>query len=269
VSNADGIAAFFGWALGSEGQQTLSAEIADAAPVVFMASISTDACNSLSPLSNGSSPLLLLSLLPCTMPDGRLANSYSYRVNDSGAYSFEAMSSNFDAVLSLTTKDGRPVAEANATYLRNASFNVFLTRGDYIVTVTSTSASESGAYRLVVNGASGDVSECIDMFITVGTTTSQTLAKGDCELARGYYFDRYRIYVTAGTRVSVTMGSNVVDNMIEVSDLAGSPLSTTHEYVPYDGRAASRVSFTARTSGYHVIKVYMDYDNGPYTLWVN
>jgi hypothetical protein len=266
VSDASGLARYEGWVIGSNGAQSLSATVSGVPPVTFTATVTTDPCGPSMRLFNGSTGDVALGGYACALPDGRLANLFSF--NGGGAYTFELTGATFDAVLTVMTSGGIPVAEATRSSVGATALKVFLAKGDYLVRVTSKSVIKEGTYKLVATPNDPFLTGCEEVFIMLGTTTSQRLGPGDCEPRRGLFADYYRIYLPAGTRMTVTMSSNDVDNALVIADSGGYVYDATESSTLYDGVYGARLIFTAAKSDYYVITATTAYFSGEYELSV-
>lgn len=264
LTDYQGYAKAEGWTVGSAGAQSLSASVSGLNPTTFTAVIATDPCSTI-PLSAQNASLSIdLATFGCTLSDGRLASFFSLKVTESQALKFSIADANFPAVLTLTTKDGVPIGEARDVSPSGA-LKALIAPGDYIIGVKSASGGARGSYRLSFNSVPETVSGCEEMFITLGTTTTQALEAGDCGRP---YSDHFRIYLRTGTKVTVTMSSNDVDNVLYVDDAEGNYIADTHDSAQYDGVYGARVTFTARSTGFYTIQATTEYFPGVYKLRV-
>ncbi|MEO8335769.1 MAG: PPC domain-containing protein [bacterium] len=142
-------------------------------------------------------------------------------------------------------------------------------------TLTPSSGARPGLFLTAV-------SVCAATVVTNGTTLPSSIASSDCFSSYhgpndrptvGYYADLYRVTLTAGQTIEVTMDSG--NNLDTYLSLAG----------PADGRlvaandddnngslgVGSRMNYTATVAGVYVIEAttYYSFDQGTYTLHVS
>jgi hypothetical protein len=274
VTNASGIAAVGSWTLGnSVGGNSLTASAASLPPVTFTASAISSVCSGRTTLTFGTSSNGSLAPGDCQLPDGSFVDFYSTSVPQAGAYFFRE-SASFDTYLLLSMPDGTSVAE-NDDELdtgTNSGIKALLPAGNYLLGAGTFAPNITGAYTLSSTAAPTDVANCEHVFVVRGITTAQNISTTDCNLAGAggtpIYSDGYLIFLSAGSSVTITMSSSIVDAFLQLVTLDGT-LITQNDNID-SSTTNSRITFTASQSGYYAIfaRTVPTTAQGPYTLTI-
>lgn len=141
--------------------------------------------------------------------------------------------------------------------------------------LTATSGSRPGVFAPAV-------AVCPSVVVTNGSSISTSLTTSDCFSAAGsedfrpsneYYGDLYRVTLTAGQTVTVTMnGVGSFDPQLTVLDPAGFPFEYNDDIDFAGGNYNAQVTFVALVGGVYVIEASSSFavpgDTGDYTLTV-
>jgi hypothetical protein len=121
----------------------------------------------------------------------------------------------------------------------NSTIRILLARGDYVIGANSLNPGRSGEYELSSATAPESVTNCGEVWVSIGISTSQSVADTDC--AQGVVLsDRFRLTLQAGESVTLTQSSTVFDpslTLLNGTGTVGSDVGTTSE--------AAVVTFTA------------------------
>ena len=197
VTNASGVATVGSWTLGTIGQNTLTATAGTLPPVTFTATaIRRAACSVTTPHPFGGSSNGQLSTTDCRLSDGSYVDFFSTTVSPAGAYVFTEVATAptgtppIDAYLYLYGPDGWIVGvnddadpSSNPALSTDSRVKALLPSANYFLAATSFSAGETGTYTLSSAPTSASISNCEDVFVARGITTTQTLATTDCNFA--------------------------------------------------------------------------------------
>ncbi|MEP6507814.1 MAG: hypothetical protein ABJC63_06265 [Gemmatimonadales bacterium] len=274
VTNAAGVAAVGSWTLGSSaGANSLSATSSGLPSATFNAVALSDQCAARLTQPFGESTTGTLSSSDCQSPDGSFIDFYNTTVPQAGAYFFRE-SAVFDTYLLLATPDGTTVAEDDDELDTgtNSGIKALLPAGNYLLGATTFGPGVTGDYTISSTTAPTDVANCEAVFVVKGISTSQNLTATDCNLAgpggTPIYSDGYLIFVGAGSTVTITMSSTIVDSFLQLVKLDGS-LVTQNDDIDSSTKNA-RVTFTAAQSAYYAIftRSVPTTTQGPYTLTI-
>jgi hypothetical protein len=274
VTNSAGIAAVGSWTVGSSvGANLLTASSTGLTPVTFTASAISSTCGGRTTHTFGTSSNGTLASGDCQLPDGSFIDFYTTSVSQAGAYFFRE-SASFDTYLLLSMPDGTSVAE-NDDELdtgTNSGIKALLPAGNYLLGAGTFAPNITGPYTLSSTTAPTDVANCEHVFVVKGITTAQNISATDCNLAGAggtpIYSDGYLIFLSAGTSVTVTMSSTIVDSFLQLVTLDGT-LITQNDNID-SSTTNSRITFTAAQSGYYAIfaRTVPTTTQGPYTLTI-
>jgi hypothetical protein len=247
TTNEQGVATVGSWTLGPvAGSNTLSASAGTATPVVFTAT-SINPCASPTPHTLATTSNGQLTTLDCRFANGFSAGTfvdrYTTTAGAAGAFTFTQSSTAFDSFLLLTAPDGTPLAvndDANAG-TTNSFIRALLPAGNYTVAATSFGANETGAYSLTSAAVGTNVTNCDQVWIVRGVTTTQALQTTDCANG-GFLSDDLLIFLRGGQSMTVTMTSSVFDTFLELWTSAGR-IAFNDDIAP--GNQNSQVLFTA------------------------
>lgn len=122
------------------------------------------------------------------------------------------------------------------------------------------------------------VSVCQATVVSNGANISESISSSDCFSAFGssdftpttsYYGDLYRLTLTAGQTIDITVNTgNVLDSWLVLADPLGFPIAVNDDAVA--GNVGSRITGTVGVSGTYVFEVstFEELDQGNYTLTV-
>ena len=275
VTNSGGVAAVGSWTLGNSiGANSLSATATGITPVTFTAFAISAACGVRSTHTFGTSSSGTLSSGDCQLPDGTFVDFYTTSLPQAGAYFFRE-SASFDTYLLLSTPDGTTIAE-NDDELdtgTNSGIKALLPAGNYLLGPGTFAPDVTGGYTLTSATAPTDVANCEHVFVARGISTNQNIAATDCNLAglggTPIYSDGYLIFVSAGTSITVTMSSTIVDSFLQLVTTREGTLITQNDNIDSSTKTA-RITFTATESNYYAIfaRTVPTTAQGPYTLTI-
>lgn len=132
--------------------------------------------------------------------------------------------------------------------------------GDLEISVTTASPGVTGAYDLIVEGATP---------YQGGRTWTGALAEGDAELSSGEYYDEYTFFAERGEVVELTMQSSELDSyLILVPPVADNVENDDAEHVGTWLHA--RIVYTCPDEGEYrvIVTSAMPGESGEYELWV-
>jgi hypothetical protein len=261
TTNSAGIATIESWTLGLAEDQRLVASAGSLAPVTFRATAfdPENPCRAFPKLTPETVERSTLTDAACRSADGYNLDKYSVTVPQQGVLHFKLVSSAFDTRLELRDEKGTPIASNrtdNST--TNSEIKAILPAGRITVVVTSMEPGGTGAYEVSYAIAASGADGC-EISIARGVSTSRSVSSGDpCTLKGALPADRYRIYMTAGSTLSVLLEDfSLSDNRFELQDDNGrlQAPGVVRNYVE------STIDFTARDAGYYVIfvQVYEQY----------
>ena len=274
VTNGAGVAAVGSWTLGNAfGTNSLSATAPGLPPVTFSAVGVSVQCAFRTTLAFGTSSNGTLSSSDCQLPDGSFVDFFATTVPQAGAYFFRE-SAAFDTYLLLATPDGTTVAENDDELdtSTNSGIKALLPSGNYLLGASTFAPGVTGDYTISSAAAPTDVANCEHVFVVKGITTAQNITSTDCNLAgpggTPIYADGYLIFIGAGTTVTITMSSPIVDSFLQLVGLDGS-LVTQNDNIDASTKNA-RITFTATQSAYYAIfaRTVPTTTQGPYTLTI-
>jgi hypothetical protein len=274
VTNSAGIAAVGSWTLGnSVSTNTLSAAVSGAGSVTFSATGVSALCGVRATHAFGTTTNGTLSSSDCQLPDGSFVDFYNVSLPQAGAYFFRE-SAAFDTYLLLSTPEGATIAENDdeTDTGTNSGIKALLPAGNYLLGPGTFAANVTGGYTVSSSTAPTDVANCEHVFVVKGISTSQNISTTDCNLAgpggTPIYADGYLIFVTAGTSVTITMSSSIVDSFLQLVTLDGALISQNDNI--NSGTHDAQITFTATQSAYYAIfaRTVPTTAQGPYTLTI-
>jgi hypothetical protein len=262
TSDAGGVATLGGWTLGlAAGENTLRATAPGVTgAVVFRAtSLSADVCAQRQPLTLGAPALGSLATGDCRLDVGAYVDFHSFTLDAVGSSSHRfTMSSSVDALLTMVTAEGVPVAGNDdlADTATTASFRVIARPGAYVLGATSFERGEVGAYTITSVPVAPDVSRCEEVFLTPGITTQQTLQTTDCASAADaagarFYSDGYLIWLTAGRAYTFDLASTAFDAHLTLVGPDNARVAENDAATP--GARDARIAITPTRSGFHLL----------------
>jgi hypothetical protein len=247
TTNASGIATVGGWTLGTgAGANTLTATTGGLPVVTFNAC--TTAVHTLGLTLDNQ-----LALSDCKLSDGSFVDFYVVTLPTSGTYIFNQTSAAFDTYLALLTSTNTLIG-VNDDFVSTSTdsrLKAIVPAGSYMIGANSVSAGATGNYSLASASSTEQVSNCEDVFVQPGITTSQSLQTTDCS-ASGFFSDEYVIYLTAGQSITVTMTSTVLDSYLEIWANGNPAILVFNDNIDATTQNA-QVAFTAATTGFYII----------------
>ena len=170
----------------------------------------------------------------------------------------------FDTVLTVRSPSGRTYENDDAPGMGTDSAVSFVAEaGDHQVTVSSYSAGETGAYRLVQRSAQPTPHQ--DAAPAAGPSVRGTLAQGDRRLESGEFTDTYQRTFQPGEAVQVRLESSAFDPYLIVRSPGG------HQSDNDDFNSSTRnagIDIPSAEAGSYSIQVtsYQPGETGPYEL---
>ena len=257
-TDAAGIATVGGWTLGDAGANTLAASVENATPIVFSAH-AIDPCVYVFMHQMLSSYPGQLTTIDCPLASpftsGTHVDIYNRPVSrglGESSFHFTASSTEFDTFLLLTAPNGALLAvNDNATGTStNSTIRALLPDAAYGVLVTSSVANAGGAYTLSSAQTPSAITNCDEVWVARGITTSQNLQTTDC-LSSGFFSDDLRMYLRAGQVVTVTMTSSAFDAFLEVYRADGTRVAFNDDMSA--GTQNAQLTYTATADGFYAI----------------
>lgn len=252
VTNAEGVATVGSWTLGSvPGTNTLTATVSGLPPLVFTAS-SINPCTVAVAHTLGGTSQGTLGSGDCQFGDGTYADFYRTSLT-AGTYVFDQASSSFDTFLFLSTEPGAPVGVNDDYGGTNSRIKAIVPAGSYILEAGaySTQSGTTGAYTLSSASTTAEVTNCEDVFVMKGISTTQSLQTADCSRG-GVYSDEYYIFVAEGQSLTITMTSSAVNSFLTVLSQSGTMLASNDNRG--DGSNDARVAFIATAANFYIIR---------------
>jgi len=251
VSSPAGVATVGSWTVGTaEGVNTVTAT-SGTLSLAFTAN-SVDPCvigvtHSIGGTTNGE-----LTASDCRFPDGSFVDLIGAVLTTAGTYTFSQSSSSFDTFLVLFDVNGNPIG-VNDDFAAGSDSRIkaVLPAGNFVLAANSYDADVLGPYTLTSALDASEVTDCENVFVVRGITTTQTLQTSDCQRTGGYYGDQFFIYVVPGQPVTVSMSSAAVDSYIVIHDTHGAVLIVNDDKDPATKDA--QVAFTPSVEGFYGI----------------
>lgn len=214
TSNASGIATVGSWTLGTAtGTNTLVASTGNLS-VTFIAN-GADPCLPSAIHALGSTTNGKLSPADCQFNDGSLVDFYTVNIPSAGTYLFTE-AAGFDTFLLLFSSTGSIIGENDdATQPNTSIVKAILPPGSFVLAANAFFANVTGDYTLSSASSTAEVSNCEDVWIVRGASTTQSLQTSDCA-ANGFYSDDYMIFLRGGQSVTASMTSTAFDSYLEV-----------------------------------------------------
>ena len=250
VSSASGVATVGSWTVGTaEGVNTLTAT-SGSLSATFTAN-SVDPCvigatHSIGGTTNGE-----LTASDCRFPDGSFVDLIGTVLTAAGTYTFSQSSSRFDTYLVLFDVNGNPIG-VNDDFSAGSDSRIkaVLPAGNFVLGANSYDPAVLGPYTVTSALDASPVTNCENVFVVRGITTTQTLETSDCPRS-GYYADQFFIYVAPGQPVTVSMSSTAVDSYLVIYDTRGGVLIVNDDK---DGTTKdAQVAFTPSIEGFYLI----------------
>jgi hypothetical protein len=252
TTGPSGTATVGSWTLGSAaGPNTLEARSGSLPPVTFSAN-GFNPCANTTPYTLASSIDAELSLAACKLADGSFVDFYSVSIPTSGTYVFAQTSAAFATYLALLTVRGTVIGVndhfGNST---NSLLKGILPTGTYIIAANSFAPNATGKYTLASAASTTPVTNCEDVFLVPGITSSQTLQTTDCT-ANGFY-DNYIIYLSLGQSITVSMTSSAVDSYLEIYAEGNPAILAFNDNIDATTKDA-RIVYAPPATGFYVIR---------------
>lgn len=255
TTNSAGVATVGSWVLGSvPGPNTLTASSGNLTPVIFTAS-SIDPCTVATPHTLGSTTQGILTTGDCQFPDGTYVDFYETTV-PAGTYLLDQASSAFDTYLFILSPAGTPVG-VNDDVVPGSNFNsrikLILPAGRYILAATAYPEPPfTGAYTLSSAATAAEVTNCEEVFVTKGASTTQSLQSTDC--ASSGLFDEYIIYLEDAQSLTATMNSSGIDSYLSLVRPGAEGVVLASNGTLGDGDNNARFVYTAQEAGFYYLR---------------
>ncbi len=167
--------------------------------------------------------------------------------------------------MSLLAPDGTLIAnndDASFT-THNSEIKAILPSGNYLLAASAYNSGEVGNYSLSSAITPADVTNCEDVFIARGVSTTQSIQTTDCDVDT--YTDLYIIFLTAGRSVTISMSSTAVDAYLELYK-PGTLVASNDNASGTD----AQIVYTPSTTGYYIIyaRTAAPSQTGSYTLTI-
>jgi hypothetical protein len=251
VSSGSGVATVGSWTVGTaEGVNTLTAT-SGTLSVTFTAN-SVDPCVIGATHSIGGTTSGELTESDCRFPDGSFVDLIGTGLTAAGTYTFSQSSSSFDTFLVLFDINGNPIG-VNDDFAAGTDSRIkaVLPAGNFVLGANSYDRDVLGPYTVTSALDASEVTNCEDVFVVRGITTTQALQTSDCQRTGGYYGDQFFIYAAPGQAVTVSMSSTAVDSYILIYDTRRAVLIFNDDK---DGTTKdAQVAFTASVEGFYGI----------------
>ena len=265
-TDTSGTAAEDGWTLGPvPGTNTLVASV-EGLPSVTFTAVAKDNCGEAASYALGSTVNGELATSDCRLFYGEYTDLYAVTVPTVSSVRFDMTSAAFVSHLSLFDATGTLVA-SEYYYMR-----VLLPAGDYVAGASGFAYDYSdnpeggvvGPYAFSSTLVPENVTGCEGVVVTPGVTTTQRIETTDCRgtiRSSTYYYDQFRIFLTAGRAYTITMSSAEFDTYLQIGGAFNDD---------FGGSTDSQIAFTPAASGLYVIQAatYKGETTGSYTLVV-
>jgi hypothetical protein len=250
VSSGSGVATVGSWTVGTaEGVNTLTAT-SGSLSITFTAN-SVDPCVIGAAHSIGGTTSGELTASDCRFPDGSFVDLIGTVLTAAGTYTFSQSSSRFDTYLVLFDVNGNPIG-VNDDFSAGSDSRIkaVLPAGNFVLGANSYDPGVLGPYTVTSALDASPVTNCENVFVVRGITTTQTLETSDCPRS-GYYGDQFFIYAAPGQPVTVSMSSTAIDSYLVIYDPRGGVLIVNDDK---DGTTKdSQVAFTPSVEGFYGI----------------
>jgi hypothetical protein len=255
TSDASGIATVGSWTLGATaGTNTLVASTGSLS-VVFTAN-GADPCANLLDATLGATETGQLSTSDCALADGSFIDLYQVNLPTAGTYIFDEASSAFDSYLWLFSTAG-PLVAVNDDIIpgtnTNSRIKAILPAGPIVVGANSFDPRVTGSYSLAAAASNAEVTNCEDVFVEKGISTSQSLSASDCA-ANGTFSDNYIIFLQPGQSITVSMTSTAVDSYLELTDASATLLASNDNIDGTTQNAQFAFTATGTQPAFYIIK---------------
>ena len=267
ITDASGIAAIGAWILGPDpGTNTLTAKSPSLPTVTFTATgtaLVGNPCTTSIPHLIQTVTNAVLTTSDCQLGTGRYVDFFSTSTPSADAYLFTQTSNTIDSYLFLLASDGTLIADVDDATLGspNSAMKVILPSGSYLLAASAYNPGEVGYYALESSITSTDVTNCEDVYVARGISTTQNIQNTDCDIDT--YTDGYLIYLTAGQQVTISMSSSEVDSYLELYKPGVLVASNDNA-----SGANAQIVYTPTTTGYYIIyaRTAAAGQTGSYTL---
>ena len=255
------------------GNLTVTASSGTVTPATFTAT-AVPACQYLRPYTLGGVVTGALSTLDCGVDIGAIFYYDFYRLDFAAQQSFTvSMSSGaFDTWVDLLDVTTGLVGtnDDSLQLVPNSYFEGIFAPGNYAIGASSFDPVTTGAYSLRSAVRPPTISQCRDIWATLGVSVSETIATTDCvDASTGstFYSDRVVLALEAGATLQARLTSGAVDPMlILVVVPAGTVVASNDDSTA--GTTTAYISYTVPQSGFFVLDIgtAVAGQTGAYTL---
>jgi hypothetical protein len=205
----------------------------------------------------------------CRDRNGLRVSTYAFEVKQAGMFHFSLSSAAFATKLELF--DWRLVAVAVAARdvrtpsVQASEFRAYLMPGPYVLSATSSVPDASGQFTVSYRPDTPPfATRCEEIFVVRGTNFHGIAGPGDCVTSQGLYFDRFLVYLEAGSTLTALAedfaysGPNVELVAPDGSSWFGTQavFGATLKYVaPTDGYYSLRIGFSTDTYAEYILGV--------------
>lgn len=253
VTDAQGIATVGSWTLGTVlGNNTLVASSGTLPTVTFNA-FAGDPCTTIAPLQFGTNSSGSLATTDCMLSDGSFIDFYETTIPAAGTYLF-TQSATFDTFLALYGATGvlLGVNDDIAANNQNSAIKAILPAGTFRLGTSSWRANTTGNYTFSSAASTAVVTNCEEVFVVKGASTTQSLQTTDCPNTTSGYSDDYLFLLAAGQTVTITMTSSAVDSFLELYSAPNARAAFNDNSAA--GSNDARITYTATGSSFFLIR---------------
>ena len=258
------------WRLPSTaGTQGLRAEVDGAAPLVIQAE-AIEPCIYDHPYTFGTSVNGLLTAEDC-VESSAFIDFYGFVFPANAVIGSFRAAASFNAFMQVEDLDRNILAfsDNEGAGSTHANARVFLRPGQqYRMGPTSLFAGIQGPYTASSSVLSSEVTGCLEVWLTRGTTTTQTIQQTDC-VNSGFLTDDFMMVLMPGQSATITQRSATVDSYLLVVDFFDEQVI---EDDSSGGGLDARITLPAPVNGFKLYLVAPGTsaagDTGPYVLSV-
>ncbi|HEV8382416.1 MAG TPA: hypothetical protein VGQ29_12560 [Gemmatimonadales bacterium] len=262
------------------GNITIHAAVTGVSDVVYHATI-VDPCTYLAPYSFGTTVNAILSSADCNRNNFGFYYDFHGLTLPAGQQSIRiSMHSSFDTWLDFWSATGPYVAFDDDSILgeaQNSQIDVILPGGNYVIGASSFDQFITGAYSLTTSNRPAAMSGCRQVWVVRGVTVSDSITLGDCpdSSTPTHYYDVARIVVYAGTVLSISQHSTVINPSLELFKVVPESSYIRHLVAANDDSSATNtnafIRFAVDTSHIYdvIIGTSAGGETGAYTFTVD
>jgi len=266
------------------GMITIQASVPGVSPVIYHATI-LNPCNTLLPLTLGQTANGALSTTDC------VRGSWYYDFYDLSLASgqqnvrISMHADTFDTYVDLWSgvspfprigfDDDSVLGQAGA---RNSQLDVILPAGDYIIGANSYNQFDRFSYSLAATSRSAAMNGCREVWVVRGISIVDGVSTQDCHdsTATPHYYDVARIFGAAGTGLTISERSTVINPSLSIYRLSETATGTVRQLVASNddssaGNPNAFIHFTVDSTNYYdvIIGTSAVGETGAYTFSID